>query len=98
MHMDIDPDALMFIPRGAHAKIGHLGADAGEFHQFIGRGGDVGGVLVAEDGGGGFDVFGFIVVESDDVDELVEPFGSNGEDVFDREGAFLIIVGSRIIS
>ena len=85
MHMHIDPYSLRTSPRGAQAQVGHFGTDAREAHQAFYGVWDVAIEGVAQNDGGGFDVAGFVVVEADDVDELVEADGIDGEDVFECE-------------
>lgn len=85
MHMHIHPDALIATPRGAHAQIGHLGPHAWQRDEPCDGIRDVGSELRCQDGGGGFDVSRFVVVEADGVDEGVEGGGVDGEDAFEGE-------------
>ena len=58
----VDADAFVSPPGRAHAEVGHLGSHAREGGQAFDRGGDVGGVVGAQDFGRGFDVAGFVVL------------------------------------
>lgn len=85
MDVHIDTDAFVAAPRGAHAEVGHLRSYAGETDETFDGIRDFRVEFVDEDLSGGFDVAGFVVVETDGVDEFVETDGVDGQDSFEGE-------------